>query len=152
MTARTFAAICGGLYLALGVAGFVPALWERPPSGPALTIRVFHASLFGVFAVNIIMSMIHLVIGLWSAMAANNRYSSLIFARAGAIVFAVLGIAGLIPMTEVQTAYGTVPLYGNNVWLHLGTAAVALIFCIRPGYQLTQVGVEESINPHRPAS
>ena len=82
MTARTFAAICGTLYIALGVAGFVPALWERP-SGPSLNINVFYASLLGIFMVNIILSMMHLTIGLWAAMSANNKYSSLVFARAG---------------------------------------------------------------------
>lgn len=150
MTARTFAAVFGGLYLILGLAGFVPALWERPAGGPPLTIKVFYASLGGVLMVNIIMTMMHLVIGLWGTMAANNRYSALVFARGGCIVFLLLGIAGLIPIDEVRTLYGTVPLYGNNVWLHLGTAAIALIFSIWPGYQLTQVGVKEEINPHVP--
>jgi hypothetical protein len=59
MTARSFAAVCGVLYLCLGLIGFVPALWERPPSAPPLSIRVFYASLFGVFVVNIVLSMMH---------------------------------------------------------------------------------------------
>lgn len=149
MTARTFAALGGGFYLVLGVMGFVPAMWERPPSGPALSIRVFHAGVLGLFAVNIMLSMLHLVIGLWGVMAANNRYSALMFARAGAAVFAILGIAGLIPITEVKTAYGTLPLYGYNAWLHLATALIALLFAIRPGYRLTQIGLKEEMNPHR---
>jgi hypothetical protein len=150
MTARTFAAVFGGLYLALGIMGFIPALWERPPSGPGLSIRVFYGSLFGIFVVNIMLSMIHLVIGLWGTMAANNRYSALVFARAGGVVFAVLGIAGLIPMDHIRTLWGTTPLYGYNAWLHIGTAIVALLFSIRPGYSITQVGMQETNNPHIP--
>ena len=150
MTARAFAAICGGLYILLGIAGVVPALWERPESGPPLTVRVFYASLLGVFMVNIILSMMHLVIGLWAALAANNRYSSLVFARAGCIVFVLMGVVGLIPVDEVRTLWGTVPLHGNNVWLHFASAAVALIFSIWPGYQITQIGMKEEINPHLP--
>src|SRR5437762_11254265 len=119
--------------------GFVPAFWERASGGPPLSVRVFHASLFGIFVVNIILNMIHLVIGLWGVMSANNRYSALAFARAGAVIFAILGIAGLIPLNEVRTAYGTVPLYGYNVWLHLATAFIALYFGIKPGYRLTQI-------------
>jgi hypothetical protein len=149
MTARTFAALCGGVYFALGVMGFVPALWERPPGASGLTVRVFHGTLFGVFVVNITLSMIHLVIGLWGVMSANNRYSALAFARAGAAIFAVAGIAGLVPVNEVKTGYGTVPLYGYNAWLHLATAVVALYFAIKPGYHLTQIGVQQEINPHR---
>jgi hypothetical protein len=151
MTARTFAAICGGLYLALGLLGFVPALWERPPAGPPVSIRVFYGSLFGIFAINIILNMINLVIGLWGTMAANNRYSSLVFARAGCVVFALLGIAAIVPDNHVRTLWGTAPLSGGyNEWLYLGTALLALIFAIRPGYTLTAVGVQEAINPHLP--
>ena len=151
MTARTFAALCGVLYIGLGIAGFVPALWERPGGGPSLTIQVFYASLLGVFMVNIILSMMHLTIGLWAAMSANNKYSSLIFARGGTLLFLAMAIAGLIPVKEVQTLYGTVPLYGNNVWLHLATAAIGAIFAFRPGYEVTQIGLKEDINPHMPS-
>ena len=151
MTARTFAAVFGGLYLVIGLLGFVPGLWGRAPSGPALSISVFHASLFGVITVNIILSMIHLVVGLWGTMAANNRYSALIFARAGCFVFAVLGIAAIIPVNAVRTFGGTVPLSGGyNEWFYLVSALVALYFSLRPGYVLTQIGVQETINPHVP--
>src|SRR4051812_30070079 len=109
MTARTFAALCGGFYLVLGILGFVPAVWERPAGG-ALRINVFHASLFGIVTTNIILSMIHLVIGLWGTMGANNRYSAVVFARAGAVVFVVLGIAGAVPIQDIKTVWGTVPL------------------------------------------
>ena len=37
MTARTYAALFGALYLAFGIAGFVPAFWERPPGAAART-------------------------------------------------------------------------------------------------------------------
>ena len=151
MTARTFAALCGALYIALGVAGFVPAFWERPPGGSGLSVKVFYGSLFGIFFVNIILSMMHLTIGLWAAMSANNKYSSLIFARGGTIVFLLMGIAGLIPVPEIQTLYGTVPLHGNNVWLHLATAAVGVFFSFRPGYEISSIGLKEEMNPHLPS-
>jgi hypothetical protein len=151
MTARTFASLFGGIYLVLGIFGFVPPLWDRPPGGQALSVRVFHVSLFGVFVVNIILSMVHMVIGLWGVMAANNRYSALIFTRGSCIIFLVLGIAGLIPVNEIRTVGGTMPLHGlYNSWVYLGTALIALFFSIRPGYVLTQIGVAESINPHVP--
>src|SRR5688572_16526683 len=151
MTARTFAALCGAIYIGLGVAGFVPAFWERSPGGPALSVKVFYGSLFGIFTVNIILSMMHLTIGLWAAMSANNKYSSLIFARGGTLVFLAMGIAGLIPIPEVQTLHGTVPLHGNNVWLHLATAVVGLFFSFKPGYEISSVGLKEEMNPHLPS-
>ena len=151
MTARTYAALCAVLYIGLGIAGFVPAFWDRPSGGPALSVKVFYASLFGVFMVNILLSMMHLTIGLWAAMSANNKYSALIFARAGTILFLLMGVAGLIPMHDVQTLYGTTPLLGNNVWLHLGTALVGAIFAFRPGYEITTIGMKEEMNPHLPS-
>jgi Domain of unknown function (DUF4383) len=151
VNARTFAGLCGALYLALGIAGFVPALWERPPAGPPLTVRVFHAVLFDVFVVNIVLSMIHLVIGLWGVMAANSKYSALVYVRAATAIFLVLAIAGFIPVDVVRTAYGTTPLHGYNAWLHLATAVLALFYAIKPGYQLTQVGLKEELNPHVPS-
>lgn len=149
MTARRFAAVWGVLYLCLGLMGFVPALWERPPSAPLLSIRVFYASLFGVFVVNIVLSMMHFVIGLWAVMAANNRYSSLRFVQAATGIFGVLGIAGLMPIAAVKPLYGTLPLYGYNAWRYLATAAVALYFAIKPGYRLTHIDIQQAINPHR---
>ena len=59
MTARTYASVFGGLFLALGLLGFVPALWESAPSGPPLRVNVFHASLFGLFASAYVMRMRH---------------------------------------------------------------------------------------------
>ena len=151
MTARTFAALGGGAYIVLGVLGFVPAVWERPRGGGTLEINVFYADILGIFTTNIILSMVHLVIGLWGVMAANNRYSAVVFARAGAIVFLLLGIAGAIPVSEIRTVYGTVPLGGENVILHIVTAGIAFFFGVRPGYQLTTVGVNQEINPHAPS-
>jgi hypothetical protein len=152
MTAQTYAALFGALYLILGIAGFVPPLWERVPAGaPPMQVTVFYASLFGIFTVNIILSMMHLVIGLWGVMAANSRYPALVFARGSTVLFLLLGIAGLIPRGPVKTLWGTAPLHGYNAWLYLATALVALFFALRPGYHLTQVGLEREMNPHRPA-
>ncbi len=148
MTARTYAALFGALYLVFGIAGFVPAFWERAPADPTMSIRVFYASLFGIFTVNIISSMAHLVIGLWGAMAANNRYSGLVFARGGTILFLLMAIVGLIPAHVVSNLYGTLPLHGNNVWLHLVSGLIGVYFSFRPGYTLTDVGTQAEINPH----
>ena len=151
MTARTFAALCGGFYIVLGVLGFVPAVWERPQGSGALRIGVFYADVLGIFTTNIILSMIHLVIGLWGTMAANNKYSAVMFARVGAAVFLTLGVVGLIPLQVVRTVYGTVPLSGENVILHIVTAVIAVFFAFRPGYELTQIGLKQEINPHAPS-
>jgi hypothetical protein len=150
MTARTYAALVGGIFLALGIAGFAPMLWEKAAPSPRLSVKVFYASILGIFTVNLILSMVHLVIGLWGVMAANNRYSALAFTRAGTVLLLLMGILGLIPVRVVQTVYGLVPLHGNNAWLYLICGAIGIFFSFRPGYVLTQVGVRGEMNPHLP--
>lgn len=151
MTARTFAALCGSLYIALAVLGFVPAVWERPQGSGTLRIGVFYADVFGIFTTNIILSMIHLIMGFWGVMGANNRYSAIVFCRSAAAVFLILGIVGAIPIQVVRTVYGTVPLSGENVVLHIVTAVIAVFFAIRPGYEMTSIGMQREINPHAPS-
>lgn len=150
MTARTYAAVFGGLYLVLGICGFIPALWERPAGGPRLSVSVFHASLLGILNVNLVLTMVHGVIGLWGVMAANSRYPSVVFARAGGVLLLAMGIAGLIPVGVVQTVYGLAPLHGWNALLYLVSGAIGLFFALRPGYTLTAVGVQAEMNPHIP--
>ena len=48
-----------------------------------------------------------------------------IYARGVAIIYGVLTIMGLIP--ALNTAFGLVPLYGHDVWLHALLAVVAAI-------------------------
>jgi hypothetical protein len=45
------------------------------------------------------------------------------YARSLAVIFGVLGVLGAIP--GLDTLFGLAPLYGHDVWLHLGSAAVA---------------------------
>jgi len=48
------------------------------------------------------------------------------FGRGLAIFYGLLAILGLIPATN--TMFGLVPIYGNDVWLHAGTALIAAYF------------------------
>jgi hypothetical protein len=42
------------------------------------------------------------------------------------LIFGALAVLGAFPQT--QTLFGLVPLHGYDVWLHAGTALVALYF------------------------
>jgi hypothetical protein len=56
-----------------------------PPARPADHQHPrFPREPFGVFVVDIILSMVHIVIGLWGVMAADNHYSVLISRAAAA--------------------------------------------------------------------
>jgi hypothetical protein len=52
------------------------------------------------------------------------------YARAAAFIFAALGLMGMVH--GLDTLFGLMPLHGNNVWLHLVSAAVAGFVAWKP--------------------
>lgn len=126
MTTRNFALGFGILLLLIGIAGFVPGLvsYGVPPeavpgsadtaAGPAVTHA--HGYLLGLFAVNAFHNIVHVVWGILGLVAYRSWSQARLYARATAVVYAVLVVAGLIP--GLNTLFGLVPLYGHDVWLH----------------------------------
>ena len=125
MNTRTFALIFGIVFIAAGVAGFVPQLLQ-PAEGGAVAAGPHHQLLLGMFPVNPLHNAVHLLFGLWGLAASRSASGALLYARGVAIIYAVLTVAGLIP--SLDTLFGLVPLYGNDVWLHHGLAVVAAYF------------------------
>lgn len=124
MITKRFAIIAGIFYLLIGVAGFFPAMLSRPDTSHELTVGVLHGNLFGLFAVNIAHTLVHLGIGAWGILAARaSDEAAVTFARSLAIFYAVLAVMGLFP--RLNTVFGLLPLHGHDIWLHAGTAAVA---------------------------
>lgn len=127
MNARNFAMAMGVIYTIVGVAGFLPPLLQAPEvTSPALNVETLYGRLLGLFPVNIMHTLVHLAIGLWGLYAAKSLGKSVTYAKALAIIYVVLGVMGLIP--GLNTMFGLVPLFGHDVWLHLGTAAIAAYF------------------------
>jgi hypothetical protein len=125
MSTRRFATILGLLFLVIGIAGFVPPLiW--PAQGGALATDSGHGLLFGVFPVNAAHNMVHVVFGLWGLAAARAAGAAIVYARGVAILCALLALMGMIP--GLDDLFGLLPLYGNDIWLHLGVAATAAYF------------------------
>ena len=128
MTTRRFAFLLGLFFVLAGIAGFLPFL-AYPEAGVTLADNAIaapahghailgtgDAMLFGLFPVNAAHNGVHILFGLWGLAAARSRRGALFYARAVAIIYALLAIAGLLPLT--QTGFGLVPLYAKDVWLH----------------------------------
>ncbi len=124
MTVRAFALGLGVVYLALGLLGFVPALLT-PLSARAspLGITAFEGYLFGLFAVNFFVNLIHMATGAWGIAASRAPGGSRAYVRTVAVIYGILAIMGLMP--QLNTVFGLLPLYGVAVWLHAATALVA---------------------------
>lgn len=127
MKTSTFALIFGLAYLAIGILGLLPITLTPPPAdAPPTTFAYVYGYLFGLFPVNIALSLLHLVVGVWGIAAWRGRASSIKYARDLAVLFGALAVLGLLPMTN--TLFGMMPLDSGDVWLHGVTAVIAGYF------------------------
>ena len=127
MKTSTFALIIGIAYLGAGLLGLIPAALVPPPiDAPPTNFTLLYGYLLGLFPVNLLHSLVHIVIGAWGISAWSGRSSSISFARGLAILYGALAVLGMFPM--LNTTLGMVPIHGNDVWLHGITAVVAAYF------------------------
>jgi hypothetical protein len=125
MSVRVFATIFGIVFLVAGAAGFVPGL-SPTHAHPGVSVTASSRLALGLFPVNILHNLVHLAFGLWGVLAARSVSAAFGYAKGVAIIYAVLTVMGLIPLTA--TTFGLVPLYGNDIWLHALLALVAGYF------------------------
>ena len=127
MKTSTFALIIGIAYLGAGLLGLIPAALVPPPiDAPPTNFTLLYGYLLGLFPVNLLHSLVHIVIGAWGISAWSGRSSSISFARGLAILYGALAVLGMFPL--LNTAMGMIPIHGNDVWLHGITAVVAAYF------------------------
>jgi hypothetical protein len=102
--ARTAAAIFGVVYVLVGVVGFFMT-----------------SPLFGLFPVSLLHNVAHVVLGailLWGAMSTPAAITA---TRVVGAVLLVLGVLGFVnPLGD------TLPLGGNDIWLHLASGVILL--------------------------
>lgn len=130
-----FALIVGVMYVLVGIMGFIPALVQQPASSAAVSeyandvgqvTSLGFGYLMGIFPINILHNIVHLTVGALGILASISLGSSRLYSGALAIFYGLLTVLGLIPYTN--TMFGLVPIFGNDVWLHAVTAAIAFYF------------------------
>lgn len=127
MNTRTFALIWGIGFLLAGASGFIPGLWHpAPASYPPLAVDSFYGDALGLFPVNILHNIVHLLFGVWGLLAYKSLGAAKTYAKVVAVAYALLIVMGLIP--GLNTTFGLIPLFGNDIWLHLLLAAPAAYF------------------------
>ena len=111
---KTVAMVFGVFFLVIGVLGFVPAATPGD-------------MLFGVFHVNFVHNVVHLVTGVVALYCGSEGDElSKMFFRVFGVVYAVVAVLGFV--------YGTGDIFGvmaNNMadnWLHVVVAAVSVYF------------------------
>ena len=127
---RRFALIVGIVYLVVGVAGFIPGLVQEATGGgyDDLAVRGFDGALLGLFPVNVLHHIVHLLVGALGVAASRDHDSARAYSRGLAIFYGVLAVMGVIATGNIHTMFGLVPLFSHDVWLHGVTAALAAYF------------------------
>src|SRR5439155_20434903 len=82
--------------------------------------------LLGMFPVNVLHSLVHVLFGVWGIAAYFRFDASRFYARFVAVAYGLLAIMGLIP--GLNTVFGLIPIHGNDVWLHAFIAIAAAYF------------------------
>lgn len=164
MQTRYFALILGIMFLLIGVLGFVPALVttdvshanhgagagtiDGGPAGPGDGVgegaTMEHGRLLGLFPVNAVHNLAHIAFGIWGIAAYRRWDAARFYARATAIIYAVLAVAGLIP--GLNTMFGLMPIHGNDVWLHAVIALAAAYFGFAPVRDTAHTGANASMH------
>ncbi len=131
MVTRYFALVLGIIFLLVGVMGFIPALVTHPAGMEMhnVTVHANHGYLLGIFPVNLLHNLVHILFGIWGLAAyAGGFDASRVYARSVAVIYALLAIMGLIPQGNLNTTFGLIPIHGNDVWLHAVIAVAAAYF------------------------
>jgi hypothetical protein len=127
MKTSTFALVLGIAYLLMGLMGLVPLFLVPPPiDAPPTHFTLLYGYLFGLFPVNLLHSVLHIVVGAWGISAWSNRANAIRFCRDASILFGALAVMGMLP--TLNTVFGIMPVHGNDVWLNGITAALAAYF------------------------
>ena len=124
-----FALITGIMFLLVGIMGFVPGLVHNPAiaSGAAgLGVSNGYGDLMGLFPINFLHNIVHITVGLLGIVASIALDGARTHGRALAAFYGLLAIMGLI--RGLNTTFGLIPIFGNDVWLHALPAAIAFYF------------------------
>jgi hypothetical protein len=125
MKTRYFALVMGIIFAVVGVAGFIPGLLTPLPEGE-LAVDALSGRLLGLFPVNILHDLVHLLFGIWGIAAYRSFGAARGYARSVTWIYGLLTIMGLVP--GLNTMFGLVPIFGHDVWLHLAIAGAAAYF------------------------
>jgi hypothetical protein len=119
--------VWGILFLMIAATGLIPGLLQPPePGAPDLAVDAMHGRAAGLFPVNVLHNLVHVIFGVWGLMASRSLGAAKNYARITAVVYTLFVVMGLIP--GLDTTFGLVPLHGNDVWLHVLLAAPAAYF------------------------
>ena len=122
-TVQTVALVFGVVFILVAILGFLTdGGMEMGVDNPGLVL--------GLFPVNVLHNIVHLLFGVWGIAASRTFAASRQYAQIGGVIYIVLTVLGLV----APTTFGLIPIGGNDIWLHalLGVALAGVGFTARP--------------------
>ncbi len=106
----------GGVFLLVGILGFIPGITTNYDT-MGFVGHESEAKLLGIFQVNILHNVVHLLFGVLGLAAAKAWESSRLFLVGGGAVYLVLWVYGLV--IDFESVANFVSLNTADNWLHL---------------------------------
>jgi hypothetical protein len=105
---KRVAMIFGVVAIILGVLGFT--VQGGMQMGDAANAPL----LFGLFPINLLHNLVHLLLGVWGILAARTFSAAQAYCKLGGMIYLALAVIALID----PTTFGLIPIGGNDVFLH----------------------------------
>lgn len=111
---KRVALVFGIIFLLIGILGLLAPGGRQMGADPAPHL------LLGLFPVNLLHNIVHLVFGVWGLVASRSFGAAKSYAQIGGVIYIVLALAAFMS----PTTFGFIPIGGNAIWLHavLGVA------------------------------
>ena len=133
------AAVTGFLFVVVSILGFALTGW----SGSMTHVTMASAPrLFGMFPVNPMHNLLHLLIGLWGLVAVRRARAATIYAATSGVLYLILAAVGFF----APTVFGMVPIGGYDILLHFMLAIALIGFAFDAGMR---DAVEEPVASRR---
>ena len=118
-TVQKIAMVFGVVFLLVAIVGFIS------PGGMSMAMEP-QGMLLGMFPVNLLHNVVHLLFGIWGLAASRSWSGAKSFAQIAGVIYLVLAVCGFF----IPDGFGLVPLGGNDIWLHalLGLILAAVGF------------------------
>ena len=105
---KRVAMLFGAVFILVGVLGFVTT------GGMQMGDALNPPKLLGLFPVNVVHNLVHLLFGVWGILAARSFAGAQSYCKIGGIVYLLLACLAFV----TPTTFGLIPIGGNDIWLH----------------------------------
>jgi hypothetical protein len=128
MTVQRVAQIFGWVFVLVAVWGFFI-------TGGSMEAGMDAPAILGLFPVNVLHNLAHLLLGIWGIVASRSFGSARSYAQIAGILYLVLAVLGFVD----PTGFGLIPLGGGDIGLHavLGLILAGVGFTAKQGRAAT---------------